>query len=201
MRHSAIRRVRGLVASLAGAGLIAVVVPAAAGAACAAKSTSPAFAAFGDESAYSLVAGGSFESGAPGWSLNGASVIDENESFDVTPGSHSLGIESGGVAASPWVCISSEYPTFRFFARRLGGGASSTLDVSLRWIDVLGIGVDTTVGSLQSGGSWAPSPVLRLGKEVPLWMPGGTLQVGLVFQPSWGSSWTIDDVYIDPYRR
>jgi len=200
-RSPAHRRIRGLVATLAGAAVMAAVLPAAAAAACASKATSSAFAGFGDESAYSLVPGGSFESGAPGWSLNDASVINENESFNITPGSHSLGIESFGSAASPWICISSEYPTFRFFARRLSGATSSTLNVSLRWVDILGIGVDTTAGTLQSSGSWAPSPVLRLGKAVPLWMPGGTLQVSLVFTPAWGSSWAVDDVYIDPYRR
>jgi len=117
------------------------------------------------------------------------------------PGSHSLAVTANGTAVSPWFCISSEYPTFRFFARQPGGASASPLTVGLRWLNVLGVVVDTSAGSLSNYGAWAPSPVMRLGDSVPLWMPDSTLQVQLVFHAGSGGSYQIDDVYLDPYRR
>ena len=200
-RSSSHRNSRRGLLSLIGAVALSALTPGIASAACASKPTSQAFSQFGDNASYTLMSGGSFESGGAGWSLSGAGVAGENESFNLTPGSHSLAVGAWGSAASPWVCISSEYPTFRFIARQLGGAAGAGLNVNLRWISVLGLDVETTVGTLHSGSAWAPSPAMSLGNAVPLWMPGGTLQVSVVFQPSWGSSWALDDVYIDPYSR
>jgi hypothetical protein len=42
---------------------------------------------------------------------------------------------------------------------------------------------------------------MKLGNSVPLWLPGSTLDVQLVFTSTGGGSWAIDDVFIDPYRR
>ena len=66
------------------------------------------FAPLGDNSSYVLLAGGSFESGAPGWSLNNAEVVDEGPA--AVGASHALLIGSGGSAVSPQFCVSSEYP-------------------------------------------------------------------------------------------
>jgi hypothetical protein len=182
--------------------LVALSLPAAALAAgCPKGVTSKPFTAFNDQAHYSLVQGGSFEEGAPGWSLSNASVENENESFNVAGGSHSLAIAADGVAASPTFCVSSEYPSFRLFARRTGGYGFGALDVTVRWRDVYGMTHEALSGTIQGGSSWAPSPVLRLGSMLPLWMPGSTLSVSLVFEPTYGSSWAIDDVYIDPYSR
>lgn len=190
------------VRAAAAAALVAAVLAVAASAAeaaCTASPTSTAFAQFGDDAAYTLAPGGSFEAGAPGWSLGNAAVVAGNESYRLVPGSHSLAVGAGGQAVSPWICISSEYPSFRIFTRQLNG--SGSLDVGLQWLNVLGLGVNTTVGVVAPTSSWAPSEALRLGSAVPLWMPGSTLQVRLVFQPTWSSSWAIDDVFIDPYSR
>jgi hypothetical protein len=161
--------------------------------------TSTPFAQFGDSAQYTLAPGGSFESGAPGWSLSRASVVEGNESYNLVPGTHSLAIGSGGQAVSPWVCISSEYPTFRLMAKRVGG--SGLLNVSLQYVNVLGLGVNLSVANLESDPSWAPSPAMRLGNSLPLWLPGTSLQIRLVFQPGGTSSWSIDDVFLDPYSR
>ena len=175
-------------------------VPAAAQAGCPSSPSSRAFAQFGDESQYVLAPGGSFESGAPGWSLSRASTANGNEPYQLVPGTHSLALGAYSVASSPWICISSEYPTFRIVAHRLTGGSTQPLFVSLRWLSVLGLNVETGVASLQSDGSWQPSPVMRLSRSLPLWMPGSTLQVRLVFS-SLNSSWAVDDVLLDPYSR
>jgi hypothetical protein len=212
---------RKIVAALFGTMLLLGAVPAAAGAACPSSSTSVALAQFGDNAAYSLLSGSSFESGAPGWRLTNAEVVGgegangegangegangEGANGEGANGdSYSLEIEPGGVAVSPAFCVSSEYPSFRFFARQLsGGGWGASLNVSLRWKDGFGFRreTETTVASLQPSSSWTLSPVLKLAGALPLWMPGSTLKVRVVFQPSGGSSWAIDDVYIDPYSR
>jgi hypothetical protein len=175
--------------------------PAPAGGGCASSATSTPFAQFGDNATYSLLAGGSFESGAPGWSLTNAKVVSGNESYNVAGGSHSLAIEPNGSAVSPAFCVSIENPTFRFFARQTSG-SWGVLNVSLQWTDSSGTTHTTTVGSLQSGTSWAASPLLQLSSTLPLWQGSETLSVKLLFAPeATGGAWAIDDVYIDPYRR
>jgi hypothetical protein len=110
-------------------------------------------------------------------------------------------IQPNGVVVSPAFCVSSEYPSFRFFAHQVSsGGWASALNVSLRWTDNYGWRHDTSVASLRPDSEWALSPVLKLASALPLWMPGSTLSVRLVFQP-YGGAWAIDDVFIDPYRR
>jgi hypothetical protein len=167
-------------------------------ASCAVGPTSTPFAQFGDSADYSLVPGGSFESGAPGWSLTGSTTAAGNESYEVEGGTQSLAIQPGGVAVSPAICVTTADPTFRFFARRTSG-SWGVLDVSLRWADSAGATHNTTVASLVSGSSWTPTPILKLAAALPLWQPGSVLSVKLVFSPEqWGGAWAIDDVYIDP---
>ncbi len=185
---------------LAGSIMLAAALPAVAGAACVEGTTSHPFAGFGDTSNYVIAPGGTFESGAPGWTLSNASVGAGNEPFAAT-GTHSLAIAAGGQAVSPPICISSEYPSFRFFTRQLSGSTGGTLSASLRWVNLLGITVESSAGVVSSSGVWEPSPVMRLGNSVPLWLGASTLSVQLVFRSTAASSWAIDDVYVDPYSR
>ncbi len=190
---------RRIAATLFGVVLLTCAVPAAASAACPSNPASQLLSAFGDNAAYSLLNGSSFESGSAGWSLTNAEVLEEE---GATEGANALAIEPGGKAVSPTFCVSSEYPSFRFFGRQLsGGGRGASLNVALLWTDLWGYHHTTSVGSLQPGGEWTLSPVLELGRALPLWMPGLTIQVRLQFQASGSGSWAIDDVYIDPYSR
>jgi hypothetical protein len=195
-------RIRTAAAALGSVAVLAGVLPGTASAACAAGTVSHPFAEFGDNANYVLAPGGSFESGAPGWGLSGAEVVEGNETY-LASGSHSLAINANGQAVSPSVCVGSEYPTFRFFARQLTGDPRATLTASLRWVDLLGIAVESSAGAVagSSSSSWAPSPVMRLGNSVPLWLPGSSFNVQLVFRSTGGGSWVIDDAYIDPYSR
>ena len=143
----------------------------------------------------------------PGWSLANAEV--ENGNGNGAEGSpYSLTIQPGGTAVSPQMCISNEYPTFRFFVRQLSG--NGTLNVSLRWRDALGFPHTTNVGSLDPGTGWELSPAMDLASRLPLWMPGNSLKVSLAFESSRGmgfgedqegGTFAIDDVYVDPYSR
>jgi hypothetical protein len=196
---------RKIAALLFGTMLLICAVPAAASAACPSNPSSALLAQFGDNAAYSLLSGSSFESGAPGWSLTNAEVVSGS---GANGGSGSLAIQPDGEAVSPAFCVSAEYPSFRFFARQISGGG--VLNVSLRSMNRhYRFTHDIPVGSLQGfTTSWALSPSLELFKKLSLWMPGSTATVELVFEssrarfePGQGGTWAIDDVYIDPYSR
>jgi hypothetical protein len=197
------RHVRKVAAGVFSAALLIGALPAIASAACTPSPTSTPFAQFGDTAAYSLLPGGTFESGAPGWSLTNSAVASGNESYEVPGGggSHSLAIQPTGVAVSPMLCIDTAEPSFRFFLRRTSG-SWGVLNVVLRWKEANGTSHNTTVASLQTGTSWQPSPVLQLATTLPLTTSGSMISAQLVFEPEqYGGAWAIDDVYIDPHSR
>ena len=81
-------------------------------------STSQPFARWGDTRSYVLVPGGSFESGAAGWKLNGgAKVVSGNEPFYVrsTADRYSLYLPSGSSATTPPMCFGLGDWNARFF--------------------------------------------------------------------------------------
>jgi hypothetical protein len=177
---------------------LAGAVPAVAAASCPSQTTSRPFAQYGDYAAYTLVQGGTFESGAPGWSLSRAEVVSEDSPLG---GSHALLINPGGRAVSPGMCVSMQYPSFRFFLRQVKGGGK--LYVNLRWQDGSGSTRETQVAALEAGSSWTLSPVLGLAENLPLESEDATLNpVQLVFTTTHpGLAWAIDAVYVDPYSR
>lgn len=201
MIHGIPPRLRRALGAVGAAGLLMLGAPALAFAGCPHSASTNAFAQFGDGAAYTLAPGGSFEHAAPGWTLSNASIVAGNDGFNLVPGSHSLAIAAGGSAVSAQICVSSEYPTFRLVAHQLSGGPADELSVSLRWVNLLGITINTPVASLQGSALWSPTPVLQLGSSVPLWLPGTSLNAALVFSASATGSWAIDDVFIDPYSR
>lgn len=183
--------------ALSTATALAALLPSLASAACPASTLSEPFTAYGDDASYSLVQGGLFESGAPGWSLSQSSVISGGVNGD----RHALAIQPSGSAVSPPICVSIEEPSFRFFARQISG-SWAVLDVILKWSEASGASHETTVAALQSGTSWALSPVLQLAGALPVWEANQTLTVKLLFKPEpYGGAWAIDDVYVDPYSR
>ena len=193
-------------AGMVGAALLATAtVPAVAGAACPTTPTTKAFSTFGDTADYSIVSNGHFEAGTSGWSLTKAAVASGNESYKVRSKSDakSLAIQPTGVAVSPAFCVGVEHPNFRFFGRRTSG-TWGVLNVKLRWTGADGKTNDTVVGALSGDPykSWLATPKLPLATTLPLWQSGQTTSVRLVFDPEdFGGAWTIDDVYVDPYRR
>jgi hypothetical protein len=195
------RQLRNIVAALFSATVLLSAVPALASAACPTSPSSTPFARFGDSAAYSPLAGGSFESGAPGWTLSNSAVAAGNESYNVAAGSHSLAIQPTGVAVSPTFCVNTAEPSFRFFLRQTSG-SWGVLNVVLRWTDSSGTSHDTTVSSLQTGTSWQASPILQLATTLPLTTSASTINAKLVFKPEpYGGAWAIDDVYVDPHSR
>jgi hypothetical protein len=192
----------GLVASPASAGLLSTVVGVLPS--CAARPTSTPFAPWGDKSAYFLMPGGSFEAGAPGWTLaGGAKVVSGNEPWFVNGNSdtHSLAIPPSAQATSPTVCVAMGDNTIRFFVKN-SGVASSVLHVNASVQNpltglVLSTGFDIKGVAGVSG--WSPSPAML----IPNLLGGllGTQNLTLVFTTKGApATWNIDDVFVDPFK-
>jgi hypothetical protein len=155
-----------------------------------------------DPAWYTPAPNGGLESGASGWTLeHGAAVVDGNEPFHVggSGDASSLALPPGASATTAPVCIGVEHPTVRFFARNTGD-ASSLLTVSVVFDDALGQRRSLPVGVVAAGSEWAPTPVVPVVVNVLSVL--GDQQVAFHFAAAdGGGEWTIDDVYIDPYKK
>jgi hypothetical protein len=165
------------------------------------------FSKWGDNNNYVLAPGGSFESGATGWSLSGASQTTGNETYYVRSASDtkSLRIPAGKSAQTPTVCVGIDKPSIRFFARNagsglLGIGLLSTMSVSVQFETSLGLVAELPLGVVTSSSSWQPSlQMVVLPALLPL-LPGNYTPVRFRFTAV-GGDWRIDDLYVDPYRK
>jgi hypothetical protein len=197
----------GSAASVAQAGLVSgllpgLVSPSDTPATCD-QSSSQAFARVdGDRSNYVLVPGGSFESGAPGWTLgHGAAVVSGNEPWRVhgAGDSHSLSIPAGSSVTTPPMCFAPGDWHMRFFAASSSSSLSS-LQVRVRVKSLLGVLSILDGGKISSNSTWQPSP--RLGLLLTnLTGVLATNAVSFQFVPSDSASWRIDDVYLDPWKN
>ncbi len=150
-----------------------------------------------DPAWYAQAPNGGFESGASGWTLErGAAVVDGNEPFHVggSGDASSLALPPGGSATTAPVCIGVEHPTMRFFARNTGD------PLSVLTVSVVGSHGSLPVGLITARSQWAPTPVVPV--VVNLLSLLGDQQVAFRFTAADGrGEWTIDDVYVDPYKK
>jgi hypothetical protein len=156
-----------------------------------------------DPFSYTLVPGGSFESGSAAWTLSKAKVVSGNETFYVHAkrDSKSLSLPAGSSATSPAMCVDATYPTLRFFARSSKLALLSTLKVEVLYEDAAGRVLRAPIGVIPSGTSWKPTlPTLVVANLLSL-LPNGKTAVAFRFTPVGTASWWIDDVYVDPRRR
>jgi hypothetical protein len=150
------------------------------------------FAPWGDLSWYSFVPNGGFEQGSSSWSLGGsAAVVDGNETFNVNdPGdSSSLALGPSGKATSDPMCVTPDDP-------------SSQLKVMIRFTDVNGLLRTVPVAYLSAGSDWQPSDLIpvTVSQLAPV-LAGGPTDVSFRFaSQNDGGVWSIDDVYLDPFK-
>jgi hypothetical protein len=155
------------------------------------------FAAWGDYSRYALAPNGSLESGSTGWTLaGGAKVVGTNNLF--RGGNGSLVLPAGSSATSPAACVKLADPASRFFVRSLGSG-----DGRLRVEAVhrsLFFTMSTTLGYVQAGGGWQPSP--KYAHELPTVLAqlslDGSASLRFRFTPVGDAAFGIDDLFVDP---
>jgi hypothetical protein len=156
------------------------------------------FATWGDPASYTLVPGGSFEAGAPGWTLGGgARILAGNESFYVHSAldRYALAIPPGGSATTAPFCVSLLRPTIRLFVAN-GGSSTSRLRVRVVYRGLLGILGVLDGGTITAGPAWKASPIMLATLNAPL----GTKAAQFVFTPADSTgTWRIDDLYVDPW--
>jgi hypothetical protein len=199
-------RIRGLCA--AAAAVLALAAPAAANAgsltdqapSCDTQILGQPFLPWADVASYTLNPGGSFEDGAAGWSLDGASVAAGNEPSNVggPTDSNSLSLPAGSTAVSAPICVGIEHPDIRFFANASNPAARLYVDVLFEGPsgDVLSAPIGVVSGST----GWAPTaPFPIVANLLPL-LPGNHTAVAFRFRAS-GGSFRVDDLYVDPYQR
>jgi hypothetical protein len=166
--------------------------------ACDNATLSQPFAHFNDSNEYKLVPGGSFESGASGWTLShGASIVSGSEPFGATGsvGASSARLTAGSSVTSPFTCVDAAYPMFRFFARN--SGLLSTVVVSVVYKPLLGIPVAVPVGTVLLSPNWSPSAQMLTVSVLTGLLHGGTVPMAIRFTALTGTS-QIDDVFVDP---
>jgi hypothetical protein len=157
------------------------------------------FTQWDDLADYFLAPDGDFTEGAMGWELAGAEVVAENEPWFVHGGETPAAVrmESGASATSPSICVAEDDPTMRFFARSVGD-ATGTLDVEVLYTDADGIPQALTIGTITGDSAVEWTPVTSL----PITANAYEMNVAFRFTAQGtDSTWLIDDVYIDPYRK
>ncbi|MBJ7470881.1 MAG: hypothetical protein JHD16_06240 [Solirubrobacteraceae bacterium] len=162
--------------------------------ACTDTPTFKAFQAFGDNADYAFAPGGSFENGAPGWSLDGASVVDDNDTSGVFGGNKALSIRDGGRVVSPWFCVTPANPHFRFVTY----GGEVEMEIDYKVIGESDID-DDLVGETNGGRSWGPSEMHELATEIPSSKLAKGVLARVIFEAE--DDIRVDNVLIDPYRR
>jgi hypothetical protein len=186
---------------------IAATSPAASAATCGARTLGNPFARFGDTNSYFLAPGGSFESGASGWSLSNASVVAGNESFFLNGAGDRSSLRIGGSATSSRFCITQDDPLVRFSARTVptgSGGNYSQLNVSAVIRNASGSVMSYYLGTLPASGygGWAITPALSWAAALDAWLFAGdgtaTAELSFTVQGT-GGAWYVDDVYVDPF--
>ncbi len=194
----------GTVAGLALAASSAVLPVASAEAAsatsCPTATLTQPFVTWSDSNYYSLVPGGSFESGEPAWTLSGgAKLASGSETFAVTGklGSSSLSLPTGAAAQSPFTCIEPNDRTLRMFGH--SEGSASSVRVAVVYQTILG-NIAIPVGTAALGSSWAPTSTYHTGVLIGALLSEGSVHVAIRLTAVTGAS-RVDDVFIDPRMR
>ena len=157
------------------------------------------FAPWQDVADYFLAPDGDLEGGGAGWLLeDGAHVVDGNEPFYVgSPDDHqALRLPAGASATTAPMCIGEEHRTMRFFGTSTRNGA---LKVEALYTKRNGKQKSVTLGAVRGDDTWAPSEILPM-RVNELADDDQGLSVSLRFESKGNSTWTIDDVYVDPFR-
>jgi hypothetical protein len=158
---------------------------------CTGRVLSEPFARWNDSASYFPAPGGTFEAGAPGWTLTGGASVQAGGNTFLSGGS-SLALPAGSSATTPAICVDLGSPTLRAFTSAQRG----TVVVS-----VIAVGLALPVGVISASGSWQPTPaMLFLTNALGILSATGTTSASFRFTAVGGDA-RVDDVYVDPYRR
>jgi hypothetical protein len=189
----------GAIAVAASAAVAAITPVSSVGASnpCALRTMSRAFAAWGDNNAYFVAPGGTFESANHGWTGRSTLRTPGNETWRVNGAGHSwsMQIGLGGQIVSPQFCVASAEDSIRFFVRRpfvLGARLKVHIDVRS------GVNVATNDYEVDGFGlGWTVSNRIML---PDIRDASGRQDVTLSFTPiGLPAIWAVDDVMVDPW--
>lgn len=164
---------------------------------CPVLATTQAFAPWGDLADYFLAPDGDIENGAASWDLaGGAAVVDGNSPFGA--GTRSLRLSDGATATTAPICVGVEHRTMRFFAQRPSSGTLTVEAIYARRGDTE---KSVKIARISGASDWAPSPIVPLVVNEIAPSHANALPVSLRFTAHGSGTWSVDDVYVDPYRR
>ena len=163
------------------------------------------FQNWGDSDYYLLAPSGSFEAGAPDWTLSGGAAVGSPGSPIVPASSgYALALPAGSSATTPPICVDSGSPYSRMFAYTTVRNfkQKSTLKVDLIYTDNSGRLTTKQVGVLPEEPYWDATQQLTLPKPVTIRPDAnGSLSVRYRFTPLYSTAWKIDDLYVDPRKH
>lgn len=172
-----------------------------AGAGCPHRAVVHPFAPWSDSADYFLAPDGGFEQGGASWALRGAAaVVKGNESFRVNAPTdvRAVQLPAASSATTAAFCIGVEHRSMRFFTN---AAVSSTLNVDAVIAGPNGSLRAVRIATVRGSGKWAPSPIVPMVVNTLAAQSANAMNVRLRFTPYGAGSWTIDDVFVDPYNR
>jgi hypothetical protein len=202
MRRTRLARTAvALTGALAGA-LAVVVGPSTAAQAadeCTARTTTKAFAAFGDNNDYFPISGGTFESGSLSafTTTGGVSVAGENEPWKVLGSSHSRSAAlPPGATLKATFCVQINEDSMRLFTKSPSNSGSG-LTIKATVATAYGSAAASISVSGSTSSAWAPTPSIPL-KNVS--GPDGKQYVTLLITNNGSGTWLVDDILVDPWK-
>ena len=175
-------------------------------ASCSDPDTAPVLSSFDDDDLYALAPGGSFESGAGGWQLDGGASVGA-----VDGGLRVLGMSSGalqlpvgGSATSPTFCVDERYPHFRFSYAQVSADEDADVRVEIIYPGLEKDNVRKAKDlKAKHGRGWGLSERIKLDPTHGLKRGGWRLLAVRISvrdgKP--GTGVQVDDVLIDPKAR
>jgi len=155
-----------------------------------------------DPASYVLVPNGTVERGG-GWAVEGgAARTAGNEIYQVhgEDDASSLALPAGSSATTAPMCVGLEHPTLRLFVRNRGSMLSS-LRVEVLFEDATGQSHAVPIGDVFGSSAWRPTPPLVVVANLLSLRPGEHVDVAFRFTPQGAGHWSVDDVYVDPFRH
>ena len=165
---------------------------------CTARTTTKAFAAFGDTNEYFPIGGGTFETGnLSNLTLTGAvSVAGENEPWKVLGGSNSRSVAlPAGATLQATFCVQVGEDSMRLFTKSPGNPGSG-LTIKTTVSTAYG-SASTLTGMSTPSAAWSPTARIPL-KNVS--GPDGKQYVTLLITNTGSGTWLVDDILVDPWR-
>ncbi|MGH2920404.1 MAG: hypothetical protein ACRDLS_17675 [Solirubrobacteraceae bacterium] len=151
-----------------------------------------------DDADYVLAPDGDLEDGGAAWTLTGGAAVVQSTG-GLGTGQRALSLPAGSSATTAPMCIGAEHRTIRFFARN-DDGSDGSLRVAARFTTPGGQTESVRVGDVREGTSWSPTEAFDSIVNRMAVAQENAMTVSWQFTPRGETRWSIDDVYIDPFR-